>query len=50
MSRVALIAVGAWFAAKYQQLAIQNGTYRAARRMRKDGVPFEVAHRILTSR
>lgn len=40
-------SIGDWFANKYRTLAADVGTQQAARNMRKQGVPIEVALAIL---
>lgn len=45
-----LLAIGLWFAAKYQLLAAESGTERAARNLRKQGVPLQLALKILAYR
>ena len=42
-----LLAIGLWFATKYQLQAAESGTERAARNLRKQGVPLQLALKIL---
>lgn len=42
--------IGDWFVAKYRKLASEVGTFQAARNLRKQGVPLEVALLILVPR
>lgn len=39
--------IGAWFYAKYRIQARKLGVYQAARNLRKQGVPIEIARAIL---
>jgi len=41
------VIVGMWFFQKWRARAIESGTYTAARQMKKQGVPFEVARFVL---
>jgi hypothetical protein len=42
--------IGRWCAARYRRLQVQNGTFRAGQRMRKDGCPLELALAVLCHR
>ena len=46
----AVTSAGWWFAHKYQAQAAEVGVQQAARNMRKQGVPIEVALAVLAGR
>jgi len=41
------MVAGLFFARKYRRLALQHGVFLTAKRMRKDGVPIQVALSVL---